>query len=360
MAYTSNPKIINKYTLTLLVWNNILALLIVLAMPGQENLCFFEDLACVLVISHVTAFICMVTIDLFKPIQDKLFGAEQKTLYFSSLIPMSVVMVPALIAGFYASLGFAQAFSINWHPDMIEIIKPGIIFSLLAFVLNILYYNYIDSVRAYYQKEIELKTAETLALESKLRVLMSELNPHMLFNTLNSIIEVVRKDSGRAENMLLELCDYYQSVLVAFLKKSVPLSQELLLCKKFINLNNYKFANLRLNIFVEDEKLHNLMLPPLIFQPLIENTLKHGFKDISPERNNMIEIIVKKKEERVLLSVIDNGMGLSQVYVADRESVGLKNCEERLKGFLGSSCTLNISCDREGTTVLLDIPYEKD
>lgn len=358
MNYKGMPKSGNKYILTFLVWNNLLALLITLVVPRSGELSFLGDLACVLVVSHVTAFICLISIDLFRPLQKRLFGLEERTLYLSSLIPMSVVVVPALIAGFYASIWFAKAFSINWHPEVSEVVMPGILFSFIIFVLNLLYYNYVYSVRAYYQKEMEFKTVQAAALESKLQVYMSELNPHMLFNALNAIIAVVRTDGARAENMLLELCDYYQSVLVAFEKRSVKLLEELELCEKFIALHRHKSPNLHVDVWVENAQLKNYLLPPLILQPLLENSLRHGFISAAQEKEKTIRIDVRQHESRIYLRVIDNGIGLSNEHV--RAGVGLKNCEERLKGLLGSSSVLSMSGNAEGTTVLLDLPYVAD
>ncbi len=347
-----------KYVLTFLVWNNILGLFITLALNQNSDMSFLANLACILVVSHVTALVCLAATDLFEPLIKKLFKVDESNKFLLFFGPLSISLVPGLVAGFYASLLVADFFAINWHPNLGKILKPGIVFGVIVVLLNFLYYKWVYSVRAYFQKELELKTAQANLFESKLQVLMSELNPHLLFNTLSTVIEVLRSNSARAENILLALCDYYQSVLVAFDNTSITLAQEIEISKKYIDLQKKNYLNMELTVPALDNGMSAFRVPPLILQPLIENSLKHGFSTTPKDDLKKIKITALKVDDRIHIKVFDNGKGVSKSVSGKSHSLGLRNSEQRLRWLSGTSCKISLSSGAQGTTVTLDIPYE--
>lgn len=142
------------YALTFLVWNNLLSLFIAFALRTSEDINFFALFACILVISHVTSLICLASVEIFGRF------VSIKSLYVSYIVPVSIAIIPGLIIGFYASKLFAFLVGIDWQPSILSTIGTGTIFAIVVLLLNIFYFNWIHSVRAQFQKELELKTTQ--------------------------------------------------------------------------------------------------------------------------------------------------------------------------------------------------------
>lgn len=154
-----------------------------------------------------------------------------------------------------------------------------------------------------FKKNWNLRLHKQRLLETKLEIFLSELNPHLLFNSLNSVVQVLREDSVRAETMLLLLCDYYQTVLTAFDKKSITLSEELELCNKFIEMHRGKFPQLVFSLPSLSEDLQHFLIPPLILQPLLENSLKHGVRNLA--HSDEPRTVNEEKYEKIIVAIFN-------------------------------------------------------
>src|SRR5271166_2650110 len=184
----------------------------------------------------------------------------------------------------------------------------------------------ITQAVAYYSKyrERELLSSQLeaqLAL-AQLEVLKIQLEPHFLFNTLNSIAALARNDGLAAENMTLQLADLLRSSLDAMGVHEVPLSRELTLLQKYIDIQQMRFRD-RLQVEMD-------IVPNMILQPLVENAIRHG---ISPRRDpGCVRIASRVVFDELWLEIADDGIGLTRFDGSiPPEGVGLRNTRARLQ-----------------------------
>jgi signal transduction histidine kinase len=201
-----------------------------------------------------------------------------------------------------------------------------------------------------------------LSMEAELRALRAQIQPHFLFNALNTIGSLIRSAPDKAYDTLLRLT----SLLRGVLRSAGPfatLEEEMKLVESYLDVERARFEErLRVEVSIP-QSLLSAMIPTLILQPLVENAIKHG---ISPQRNGgtiSIEANVDRagSAQRLLLRVRDNGAGATDHAIrrGRREGVGLQNVEDRLHVQYGSEASLAIeSAPGLGTVVTVLLPLQ--
>jgi signal transduction histidine kinase len=194
-----------------------------------------------------------------------------------------------------------------------------------------------------------------LAVSAQLAALRTQVNPHFLFNSLNSIAQLISTDPVKAEACVERLGEIYRYLLHRAQADFVSLSDELSFAEAYLEIERARFGE---NLVVEeciDERTRPLLLPSLILQPLVENAVKHG---ISPKLGGgrvTIEAILENGDLR--LAVRDTGVGVKSQGSLFEAGVGLRNVRERLLRLYGSEYAPHVSSQPgEGTTVTLRIP----
>jgi two-component system, LytTR family, sensor kinase len=210
----------------------------------------------------------------------------------------------------------------------------------------------------YYQKyhERELRTTQLEArlAEAQLQVLRMQLHPHFLFNALNTIAALMRKDVDAAEKMLARLGDLLRLALSSSGAQEVPLKEELAFLKSYLEIEKIRFRNrLLIEIDAEGEVL-DALVPNLILQPLVENAIRHGLAQrVEP---GTLRITAHREGTGLLLSVEDDGPGLSAF--TDREGIGLGNTRARLAQLFGNAHRFLLeAAPGGGLVVRLTIPF---
>jgi len=181
----------------------------------------------------------------------------------------------------------------------------------------------------YRERELLSSQLEAQLANAQLDVLKSQLEPHFLFNTLNSIAALARNDGAAAEHMTLQLADLLRASLDAAGVHEVTLQQELLFLQKYIDIQQIRFQD-RLTVETDvDPVVLSALVPNLILQPLVENAIRHG---IAPRRTpGVIRLSVWRDPDDLWIEVRDNGVGLSRgPGNAAMEGVGLRNTRARL------------------------------
>jgi len=202
-----------------------------------------------------------------------------------------------------------------------------------------------------------------LLARAELKALQSQINPHFLFNALNTIISILRKDPARARELLVNLSDFFRKNLSISLEL-VPLEQEIEHVKAYLAIEQARFGE-KLKAVFEIQEGIDIMVPPLILQPLVENAVKHGL--LPKKDGGTVRIGAGTLEDGVEISVTDNGVGMEENMVekvlsrtAGRDKIGLCNVNGRLESLYGVRSRLTISSTPGmGTKVKFFIPAQK-
>lgn len=218
------------------------------------------------------------------------------------------------------------------------------------------YYAY-DYYRKLRTREQQAARLEIRLAEANLRALKMQLHPHFLFNTLNSIAALVRKEENRkAVKMLVQLCDFLRLALENKGVQEIPLKQELDFLERYLTIEKIRFQE-RLRAHIEAEPaVLEAYVPNMILQPLVENAIHHG---IAPHAEaGRIEIRARLDGGMLLMQVRDDGPGLDKSKNSRQDGVGLTNIRQRLEILYGDDNDFSL-CKAEsgGLLASITIPF---
>lgn len=219
--------------------------------------------------------------------------------------------------------------------------------------------------------QLTIAEAERLLIlmkDAELRTLQAQVNPHFLFNTLNSIVSLIRIDPSKARFITIQLAHFMRTNLKILAHPLIPLDQELKHLQAYIDIVNIRFDEQLSIQFDVEPTLPYALIPPSTIQPLVENSIEHGLK--TKGHNRHIIITAKKAAKHIYLSVEDNGTGihpeviskLGQVPIKDTlgNGVGVYNVNQRLIALLGHEAKLHIvNKPRGGCSISFFIPIQE-
>jgi len=228
--------------------------------------------------------------------------------------------------------------------------------NLSVYIIQFSAYHGYDILRKLRAKE--RATLELLALsrEQELATLRAQMNPHFLFNTLNSISAMTGTDVEGTRTMIAELADLLRYATDSAKKARVPLAEELAFVKDYVALESRRMGDRLAATFEVDAALAACPIPPMILQPLVENAIRHG---IAPaEEGGMVSVQIRKVSGGITFQVTDTGIGLAcPDPLSTAGGVGLKNTDARLRKIYGSAAGLNIrSRPGKGCEVSFTLP----
>src|SRR5271163_4456783 len=205
--------------------------------------------------------------------------------------------------------------------------------------------------------EMNLERHQQLLLKARMDALTSQINPHFLFNTLNTVSSLIRFDPDMARGVVLKL----SNILRRLLRKHetfVPLREELAFIDDYLDIEVIRFGRDKLQIFKEiDEDALESFVPSMLLQPMIENSIKHG---LAPRlEGGEIHIRTRRVDGRLLIEIEDNGMGISTERLAEvyGGGIGISNVHERLRLLYGDQFKMDIrSQEGQGTQIHIEIP----
>jgi len=219
------------------------------------------------------------------------------------------------------------------------------IFYVIFFYAVIYYQNFKEKVK----RESELKA---LIKEAELHALKSQINPHFLFNSLNSISSLTMSDPAKAQEMVINLSQLMRYSLKHGQNEKVKFGTELQNIKLYLSIEKVRFGSKLQPIFQVDEKCFEARLPNMILQPLYENAIKYGVY----EATEPVEIITQATINGNALRIIIRNSYDPNVISKRGEGIGLRNIRERLQIIYGNPALLNVSDDKKYFTVSLTIP----
>lgn len=233
------------------------------------------------------------------------------------------------------------------YPFVITLVY-GLTSVLVRLVLEYYYHKLLDT-----ELKMVIVQAEKKLNEFKMSTLRAKCDPHFLFNTLNSICQLAHTNPAATEKAILSLSNIFRYILEAGEQTTVRLEDELLIVTAHLELERIRFGDqltYKINI---NGNIGNIRVPALSIQPLVENSIKHGFT----HRNGIGRIIIdiRCQNTTALITVQDNGTGFG-----DNQPVyghGLTLLKDRLKHIWGNSASLHLNSSiNTGTTVELRIP----
>jgi sensor histidine kinase YesM len=230
---------------------------------------------------------------------------------------------------------------------------------VLGTLLALVFYSWQsanDARRAALSAQLERERAERHELEAKLSALTAQLNPHVLFNALNTVAALIPEHPERAEGTLLRLADLYRGLLAATRRQEHTLEDELEICRAYLDVERARFSD-RLAVELDVAPgLGSSRLPVLLLQPLVENAVSHGLGSRSGK--GTVCVAARSTAHGLELRVADDGVGLGSS-VRRGTGVGLDNTRQRLQLRYGARADLTLSARAGGgTEAVLRLPAE--
>jgi two-component system, LytTR family, sensor kinase len=208
----------------------------------------------------------------------------------------------------------------------------------------------------YYERSRERDHLETRLAQARLQMLAMQLQPHFLFNTLNTIAELVHSDPDIADRMIIGLSDLLRRTLEFGPTQEIPLEAELDLLRLYLDIQQARFGDrLHVHIAVTTDA-RDAAVPVLLLQPLVENAIRHGLAErLAAGR---IDIAAHRRENRVIIAVSNDGAPAQPTNASSPERIGLGNTRARLDALYGSDHRLDLLATPDrGACVTVDIPF---
>ena len=197
------------------------------------------------------------------------------------------------------------------------------------------------------QQEIQLLEMQQLKTKAQLEALQAKVNPHFLYNSLNSIASLVHENPEKAEQMVLLLAKFFRYNTNAQSQYYTRLIDEIEMVKTYLEVEKVRFEErLEFSILFEDDKLKDCLIPQFLIQPLVENAIKHGISKTVSKGNLVIKM--ESTNNQLIISVFDNGAPFpTHVNLG----YGLKSTEEKLELLGGENAVMEILNEKEGKTI---------
>ncbi len=275
-------------------------------------------------------------------------------LFFSFFIGYFIFFVAALIIyllGDYTTEQVVNNVSFNHFMLVVEL-NFLVYFSMIG-IINV--YYYIKKV-----KDINLQKSqlETQIANTRLKMLKSQLHPHFMFNTLNTISSLIEEDKEKSQNLIADFGDLFREILEFKDQNLISLKQELSLLDKYIAIISVRFSDhLVIRKYIEPG-LENVRVPSLIIQPLLENAVKYGYSYNVTELN--INLKICKEGDYLSIHIENDGTLLENSFdELLSQGLGIQNTNDRLQTLFGNDHVFIVrnNEDSSGVEALVKIPF---
>jgi sensor histidine kinase YesM len=240
------------------------------------------------------------------------------------------------------------------YAHFIQAILLGVLFGS---IISYFFYSRerISATETMIQEErISRLSAEKRAVETNLRLLQAQIEPHFLFNTLSNILSLLETDLEKAKSMLVDLIHYLRTSLSKTRYETTTLAQEMELIRAYLNIYKVRMGDrLRYEIDIP-ERMKERSFPPMLVQPLVENAIRHG---LEPKiEGGELCIRGEDTEEAFRLEIIDTGLGFHE---GDDQGVGLSNVRKRLRSLYGDKGRLILEENGpSGLRAIIEVPHD--
>jgi signal transduction histidine kinase len=244
----------------------------------------------------------------------------------------------------------------SFTANLQQVMYQGLVFEWLIYWLVLGSVFVLDYYRRYRERDLVAAQLQRQLAEAQLQALKMQLHPHFLFNTLNMIATLMRKqDNDAAVQMLAGLGDLLRHTLEQVDKQEVPLQEELDFIERYLAIEQARFHDrLTVRMQIAPDTL-TAAVPSLLLQPLVENAVRHGIAKRAAA--GVIEIKAMREGDKLRLQVSDNGPGLPADLPAAPAGVGLSNTRARLERRFGDNQSFALR-NSAGLIVEVIIPFQ--
>ncbi|MGB9466214.1 MAG: histidine kinase [Candidatus Acidiferrum sp.] len=345
---------INRYGFYLLAWTPLAGILIYLmAVPGKLG--WLDATVLIVPLCLVYQFVCLSAWYTCRatPLQrSSILRLRFSHLAAAVIISFLWVQAARLLA--YALSEFPSFHGLNerFAPQVPVLFGVGFLLYLLSVASHYVILAIEDSRMA----EARVLETNIMARDAELKALKAQVNPHFLFNSLNSISALTSVDPAKAREMCILLAEFLRMTLGLGEKASVPLSEELSLLHRYLAIEKVRFgARLQMEEDVQEDS-KSLQVPPLLLQPLVENAVTHGIANL-PD-GGAVRLLGQTHNGRVLLAV-ENTFDPESTPMR-KGGLGLKNVRERLEARYGKEANMRTTAENGKFRVELSFPADAD
>ncbi len=347
---------------SLVFWNPLLAGALTFVLGGTHH--FLRNWFVSIVISDVVALECFAAAHVVRRLETLLYRLRDRAAPVHSvgwhLLLSGIVMPFAMPLGFLAGGATAGWLGFSWGTPNLGSYRIGIGFGLVIMTLFFFQRTRTEAKDAARAAEARIKDLEAARLQAQLSALTAEMNPHLLFNALNTVASLIHRDPDRAEDVVMQLSDLYRGVLRSSGASTHALHEELGFCEAYLKIEQARFGD-RLGVKIDVDPAidpRSIEVPILVLQPFVENAVKHG---ISPRaRGGHISMRVRLGGTRVEVCIEDDGIGLGH---STHRGAGkaMVNCKDRLRLMYGERASLEVAdAPGGGTRVRIVMPSGKE
>ncbi len=243
---------------------------------------------------------------------------------------------------------------LSWASFTSHLLLTGV----LAFIFGAVVYSFFavrerlhDTIAALAEKEVREQQLLRLKTKAELEALRAKVNPHFLFNTLNSIASLIPVDPAKAEEMVQRLARLFRYTLDASNRDLIKLEDELRLCREYLEIEKVRLGSRLTYEIASDASLAAMPIPGLLLQPLVENSVKHGIA--ASKNGGHIMLRTRLAGEACLVEISDTGKGFDRDKAV--EGFGLAGVRERLALHFGAAAKFSIETTN-GVRIRLELP----
>ena len=342
---------VNRFGLYLLAWAPLTALLIYL-MAGPGGMGWLDATLLMVPLCLVYEFVCLSPWYSCKAAP--LDTTPVKRLFLTHTLAALIVSLLWIQAGRLIAYALSQFHGLRGLDEKFAahaalLFGPG----FLLYTLSVASHYVILTLEESRAAQARVLETSILARDAELKALKAQINPHFLFNSLNSISALTSKDPARAQEMCILLADFLRMTLGLGEKALVTLREELELLQRYLAIEKVRFGE-RLHVELHvDEQAESCLLPPLILQPMVENAVVHGIAHL-PE-GGTVRIFAECGER--LLVALENSVD-PDAPASRKGGLGLKNVRKRLETRYGNEATMTVTSEEEVFRVALSLPVE--
>ncbi len=224
-------------------------------------------------------------------------------------------------------------------------------FSCIVLALHAWQYGQIVRIRTLNQERLQARLAR-----AELQLLKMQLQPHFLFNTLNTIYNLAPRNSQKAQQMIARLSELLRLSLDHVSNQTVTLQRELEFLNSYLEIEKTRFEERLMLVWDVDPETLDAEVPNMILQPLVENSLRHGIG--KKAAGGSIKISARKSQSRLVIFITDDGKGFDSTKATASRGIGLSNTRARLTQLYGSDFYFElVPGNGEGARVIIDIPF---